>query len=44
MGCVYFETVLNKADAWRHQVSFFESLVKLDQGLNPRFPDHWRTL
>ena len=27
-----------------HQVSFFESLVWLDLGLNPCLPDHWRTL
>ena len=30
--------------ARRHQVSFFEFLVWLDLGLNPSFPDHWRTL
>ena len=30
--------------ARRHQVPFFESLVWLDPGLNPSFPDHWRTL
>ena len=28
----------------RHQVSFFESLVWLDQELNSNLPDHWWTL
>ena len=28
----------------RHQVPFFESLVWLDQGLNPDLPGHWLTL
>ena len=28
----------------RHKVPFFESLVWLDLGLNPRLPGHWRTL
>ena len=31
-------------NAKRHQVSFFKSLVWLDQGLKPGLLDHWRTL
>ena len=30
--------------ASRHQVPFFESLVWLNQGLNPSLPDHWQTV
>ena len=46
IASLYSWYVLYNAEFWagRHQVPFFESLVWLEQGLNPGLLDHWRTL